>query len=185
MPPRHVRARAPAKVADAGETVVRGPARPTLRVVQISAKVDYGMRALLVLVAASQPMTVEAIAADQAVPSKFLGVILNELRRAGILVSHRGREAGYNLARPAAHITTADVFRALDGPLAQVHGVGPELASYQGPAEHLQDVWIAVRASLRALLENLTLEDIHMGKLPANIARLVADPDAWVTRRPA
>ena len=80
--------------------------------VQISAKVDYGMRALLVLAGASQPMTVEAIAGDQAVPSKFLGVILNELRRAGILVSHRGREAGYELARPAAQITTADVFRA-------------------------------------------------------------------------
>ena len=101
--------------------------------VQISAKVDYGMRALLVLVAASQPMTVEAIAADQAVPSKFLGVILNELRRAGILVSHRGREAGYNLARPAAHITTADVFRVLDGPLAQVHGLGPKWPRTRGP----------------------------------------------------
>jgi Rrf2 family protein len=130
-------------------------------------------------------MTVEAIAADQAVPSKFLGVILNELRRAGILVSHRGREAGYKLARPAAQITTADVFRALEGPLAQVHGIGPERATYEGSAEHLQDAWIAVRASLRALLENLTIEDIRVGKLPARIARLVADPDAWVTRKPA
>jgi len=153
--------------------------------VQISAKVDYGMRALLVLVAAPEPMTVDAIAADQAVPSKFLGVILNELRRAGILVSHRGREAGYKLARPAADITTADVFRALEGPLAQVRGIGPEMAAYQGAAEHLQEVWIAVRASLRALLENITLEDISEGKLPANIARLIADPDAWVARKPA
>jgi Rrf2 family protein len=153
--------------------------------VQISAKVDYGMRALLVLAGASQPMTVEAIAGNQAVPSKFLGVILNELRRAGILVSHRGREAGYELARPAAQITTADVFRALEGPLAQVHGIGPEMATYEGSAEHLQEVWIAVRASLRALLENLTIEDIRVGKLPARIARLVADPDAWVTRKPA
>ena len=153
--------------------------------VQISAKVDYGMRALLVLAGASQPMTVEAIAGDQAVPSKFLGVILNELRRAGILVSHRGREAGYELARPAAQITTADVFRALEGPLAQVHGIGPEMATYEGSAEHLQEVWIAVRASLRALLENLTIEDIRVGKLPARIARLVADPGAWVTRKPA
>ncbi len=153
--------------------------------VQISAKVDYGMRALLVLAGASQPMTVEAIASDQALPSKFLGVILNELRRAGILVSHRGREAGYELARPAVQITTADVFRALEGPLAQVHGIGPEMATYEGSAEHLQEVWIAVRASLRALLENLTIEDIRVGKLPARIARLVADPDAWVTRKPA
>jgi Rrf2 family protein len=173
----------PHRIHDAPRNVVVGRAPPTLQDVQISAKVDYGMRALLVLVAAAQPMTVEAIAANQAVPSKFLGVILNDLRRAGILVSHRGREAGYNLAWPAAHITTADVFRALDGPLAQVHGVGPEMATYHGSAEHLQEVWIAVRASLRALLENLTLEDIHRGKLPANIARLIADPDAWVAHR--
>ena len=84
---------------------------------QISAKVDYGVRALLVLAATSEPMTAEALAKDQGLPGKFLGVILNDLRRAGIVVSHRGREAGYNLARPGSEITLADVIRALEGPL--------------------------------------------------------------------
>ena len=150
---------------------------------QISAKVDYGMRALLVLASASEPMTADALATDQALPGKFLGVILNDLRRAGILVSHRGREAGYNLARPASEITVADVIRALEGPLAQVRGLRPETATYEGAAEHLQEAWIAVRASLRVVLEHMTIEDIVKGELQPEVAHLVADPDAWVGRR--
>jgi Rrf2 family protein len=153
--------------------------------VQISAKVDYGMRALLVLASASEPMTADALATDQGLPGKFLGVILNDLRRAGILVSHRGREAGYNLARPASEITAADVIRALEGPLAQVKGLRPEQATYQGAAQHLQDAWIAVRASLRAVLEHMTIADIAKGELQPSVALLVADPDAWVARRPS
>ena len=150
---------------------------------QISAKVDYGVRALLVLAAAAEPMTAEAIAKDQGLPAKFLGVILNELRRAGIVVSHRGREAGYHLGRPAAEITLADVIRALEGPLAQVRGLRPETATYEGAAQHLQEAWIAVRASLRAVLENVTVENVVSGELPPEVAKLVAGPDAWVGRR--
>jgi Rrf2 family protein len=151
--------------------------------VQISAKVDYGMRALLVLASASDPLTAEAIAAQQGMPSRFLGAVLNDLRRAGILTSHRGRDAGYELARPAAEITAADVIRALEGPLAQVRGVPPELARYEGAAEHLQDAWVAVRASLRAVLEHTTIDQVRKGQLEPRIAKLVADPDAWVGRR--
>jgi Rrf2 family protein len=151
--------------------------------VQISAKVDYGVRALLVLAAASEPMTAEAIAKDQGLPAKFLGVILNELRRAGIVVSHRGREAGYHLGRPASEITLADVIRALEGPLAQVRGLRPETTTYQGAAQHLQDAWVAVRASLRAVLENVTIENVVKGELPSEVAQLVSEPDAWVGRR--
>jgi Rrf2 family protein len=151
-------------------------------VVQISAKVDYGVRALLVLATSSEPMTVDAIAADQEIPSKFLGVILNDLRRVGILVSHRGREAGYNLGRPPSDITLADVIRALEGPLAQVRGLAPETVKYDGVAEHLQEVWVALRASLRAVLESVSLENIAKGDLPGDVAALVAAPGAWVGR---
>lgn len=149
----------------------------------ISAKVDYGMRALLVLASAPEPMTADALAADQALPLKFLGVVLNELRRAGMVVSHRGRDSGYELARSPSEITMADVIRALEGPLAQVRGLGPETATYQGAAQHLQDCWIALRAGLRAVLEHVTIEDIAAGRLAPEIAKLVADPDAWVARQ--
>jgi Rrf2 family protein len=150
--------------------------------VQISAKVDYGVQALLVMAVAHEPMTADALAADQALPGKFLGVILNDLRRAGIVASHRGRDAGYSLARPASEITLADVIRALEGPLAQVRGLRPETTTYQGAAKHLQDAWIAVRASLRAVLEHITIEQVAKGELAPEVARLVVDSDAWTAR---
>jgi Rrf2 family protein len=150
--------------------------------VQISAKVDYGVQALLVMAFAHEPMTADALAVDQALPGKFLGVILNDLRRAGIVASHRGRDAGYSLARPASEIILADVIRALEGPLAQVRGLRPEATTYQGAAEHLQDAWVAVRAGLRAVLEHITIEQVATGEMSPEVAQLVADPDAWMAR---
>ena len=149
----------------------------------IPAKVDYGMRALLILAEEDAPSTAEALATGQGLPAKFLGAILNDLRRAGIVASHRGSEGGYRLARPAAEISVADVMRALDGPLAEVRGLRPEMAVYDGAASHLQDVWVAVRASLRAVLEQVSLQDVVTGKLPRRVAKLTEDPDAWQPRR--
>jgi Rrf2 family protein len=150
--------------------------------VHIPAKVDYGMRALLELAGADGPATGESLARAQGLPPKFLAAILNDLRRAGLVSSQRGIEGGYRLGRPADRITAADVMRALDGPLAEVRGLRPEMTTYEGAAAHLQDVWVATRASLRAVLEQVTLEDVVKGKLPAPIARLVADPDSWEPR---
>jgi Rrf2 family protein len=149
----------------------------------IPAKVDYGMRALLILAEDGESSTAEELAAGQGLPAKFLGAILNDLRRAGIVASHRGSEGGYRLARPATAISVADVMRALDGPLAEVRGLRPEMAVYDGAASHLQDVWVAVRASLRAVLEQVTLHDVVTGRLPKRVAKLTEDPDAWLPRR--
>jgi Rrf2 family protein len=150
--------------------------------VHIPAKVDYGMRALLTLTELGEPATAESLATAQGLPAKFLGSILNDLRRAGIVASQRGADGGYRLARPAGAIAVADVMRALDGPLAEVRGLRPEDARYEGAAAHLQDVWVAVRASMRAVLEQVTLEDVVRGRLPRAVARLTEDPDAWVAR---
>lgn len=151
--------------------------------VHIPAKVDYGMRALLTLVEKGEPATAEELAEAQGLPPKFLGAILNDLRRSGIVASRRGSEGGYRLARPASEVTVADVMRSLDGPLAEVRGLRPEAARYDGAAEHLQDVWVAVRAGLRRVLDNVTLEDVVRGRLPKAVARLTEDPDAWEPRR--
>ena len=145
----------------------------------IPAKVDYGMRALLTLADRGAPTTGEALAVAQHLPVKFLGAILNELRRAGLVASQRGAEGGYRLARRPEEISVADVIRALDGPLAEVRGLRPESAVYKGAAEHLQEVWVAVRASLRTVMETVSLADIVAGKMPAAVAKLTADPDAW------
>jgi Rrf2 family protein len=151
--------------------------------VHISAKVDYGTRALLALADRGEPATAEALAEDQGLPARFLGAILIDLRRAGIVSSQRGAEGGYRLARPASDITIAEIMRALDGPLAEVRGLRPEAAHYDGAAAHLQDVWVAVRASLRNVLERVSLEDVVEGRLPRAVARLTEDPDAWAPRR--
>jgi Rrf2 family protein len=147
--------------------------------VHIPAKVDYGLRALLALTAAVEPQTAELLAAEQRLPPRFLGSILAELRRAGLVASQRGNDGGYRLARAPSAITVADVIRALDGPLAEVRGYRPEATFYDGAAENLRAVWVAVRASLRSVLEHVTLADIVSGRLPKAVSKLTADPDAW------
>ena len=151
--------------------------------VYISAKVDYALRALLALAASPDtPMTGEQVAAAQTLPAKFIENTLVELRRAGFVTSQRGREGGYRLARPAAEIVVADVIRALEGPLAEVRGERPEDTVYEDAAANLQQVWVAVRAALRLVLESVTLADILSGDLPPPVAELVAAPDAWERR---
>jgi Rrf2 family protein len=146
----------------------------------IPAKVDYGIRALLALAAAGTPQTAEFLAGEQGLPPRFLGAILADLRRAGIVASQRGAEGGYRLARPAADISMADVIRALDGPLAEVRGFRPEATNYDGAAENLQQVWVAVRASLRSVLEKISLADVISGSMPAHVRKLTENPDSWV-----
>jgi Rrf2 family protein len=129
-----------------------------------------------------QPMTGEALATSQDLPVRFVENTLVDLRRIGLVTSQRGRDGGYRLARPAGEIAVADVVRGLEGPLAEVNGVRPEHSVYEGPAEHLRDVWVAVRAALRMVLEGVTLADIVDGRLPAPITKLLDQPGAWEGR---
>jgi len=148
--------------------------------VYISAKVDYAVRALCTLADGDgQAVTAESLAKSQGLPAKFLESILNDMRRAGLLLSQRGAEGGYRLSRPAESISVADVIRPLDGPLAEVRGLRPEAANYEGSAQHLQSVWVAVRASLRSVLEEVTIADIVSGDLPRSVVKLTTDPEAW------
>ena len=150
---------------------------------QISARADYALRALCVLATAEPGGVVKAaaIAEAQAVPRTFLDQILGDLRRAGIVESRRGPDGGHRLARPPYAITVADVIRVVDGPLALVHGGRPEAMIYPGPAEHLRDVWVAVRAALRQVLERTSLEQIVEGTLPTQITSLSDDPRSWTS----
>ena len=150
---------------------------------RISARADYAVRAAVELAAAGEgPMKGEAIAQAQGIPLKFLENILGDLRHAGLVRSQRGADGGYWLARPADRISVADVIRAVEGPLASVRGGPPEDVDYGGAAESLARVWIAVRASLRSVVERVTLADVAAGRLPARISKLAEDPEAWVTR---
>jgi Rrf2 family protein len=148
--------------------------------VRVSAKADYAIRAGVELAAAGDgPTKGERIAQAQSIPPNFLENILVDLRNAGLVASRRGADGGYWLARPADEISLADVIRAVDGPLANVRGIRSEQLEYEGNAERLRDVWVAVRASLRGVLENVTLADLARGELPQDVQALAADPDAW------
>jgi Rrf2 family protein len=151
--------------------------------VQISAKTDYAIRALLNL-AAREPelVKVDTIVREQGLPRKFVEAILGELRRAQIVRSQRGADGGYALARPAGEITLGAVIRAVDGPLAEVRGLRPHETTYAGVAQHLPEVWVAVRSSLRRVLDEITLAQLLSGKLPAHVRRLIDEPDAWLPR---
>jgi Rrf2 family protein len=149
---------------------------------QISARADYAVRALIALAASGGTVTAEALAAEQALPRKFLEAILADLRRGGLVTSQRGPEGGHRLARPAAEISVADVMRAVEGPLAEVRGQRPEHSVYAGVAEPLQTVWVAVRASLRAVLDETSLAAIVSGDLPEHVQTLARGPDAWSPR---
>jgi Rrf2 family protein len=151
---------------------------------RISAKVDYAVRAAVQLAAAGgeRPTKGDAIARAQGIPVKFLENILSDLRHAGLVRSQRGADGGYWLNRPASEISVADIIRAVEGPLASVRGQRPEDIAYVGPAEPLSSVWIAVRASLRAVAEHVTVADIATGALPEHVRTLASDPEAWVTR---
>lgn len=148
---------------------------------KVSAKADYAIRAAVELAAGGAgPIKGERIAQAQEIPPHFLENILADLRNAGLVATRRGVEGGYWLARPAEEISLADVIRAVEGPLANVRGVRSEQVVYAGSAERLRDVWIAVRASLRGVLENVTLADLARGELPPEVEALSADPDAWL-----
>ena len=151
---------------------------------RISAKVDYAVRAAIELAGAERgaPLKGDRIAAAQDIPMKFLENILSELRRSGLVGSRRGTEGGYWLARPPAQITVADIIRAVEGPLANVQGVRPEDLEFTGSAVPLQRMWVCVRASLRSVLEHVTLADLVAGMLPAKVSRMADDPDAWAPR---
>jgi Rrf2 family protein len=152
---------------------------------RVSAKTDYALRAAVELAAAadgSVPIKGERLATSQAIPLRFLENILLQLRHAGLIESRRGADGGYRLAKPAAEIALADVIRAIDGPLAGVSGARPETLDFQGSSEPLRDVWVAVRAALRGVLEEVTVADVAAGELPPHVRRLIEDEDAWISR---
>jgi Rrf2 family protein len=151
---------------------------------QVSARADYALRAAAELARAAVegvgPLKGERISEEQGIPKKFMENILLDLKHSGIVRTQRGAAGGYWLARAAAEITLADIIRAVEGPLANVRGEWPEAVEYTGAAKPLTEVWIAVRASLRAVLETVTLADLVEGSLPAPVDELTRDPEAWV-----
>ncbi len=151
---------------------------------QVSAKADYALRAALELAVAEDEGPLKGLQISQAqdIPLKFLENILLELKHAGLVRTQRGASGGYWLARPAAEINLAEIIRVVEGPLANVRGEWPEDVEYTGAARPLREVWIAVRANLRAVLETVTLADLARDEIPQDVHELTLAPEAWVRR---
>ena len=150
---------------------------------RVSAKADYAVRAAVGLSGAGDdPIKGERLAEAQGIPLQFLEHILLELKRARLVRARRGARGGYWLAKPPEEITLAQIFRAVEGPLAHIHDVAPEDTKYPGAAKELTEVWIAVRAALRRVLERVTIADLRDGRIPGEIRALTRDEGAWDTR---
>ena len=149
---------------------------------RVSAKADYGVRAMVELAAAGssseQPAKGELLAVAQAIPTRFLENILGELRVHGLVQSRRGADGGYWLAKAADEITLAEIVRAVEGPLATVRGEAADEIDYPGPSAPLREVWLALRVNIRQVLETVTLADVVAGVLPEPISRLAEHPEA-------
>lgn len=117
----------------------------------------------------------EAIARRQDISLKYLLDILRDLKRAELVRSKRGPDGGFSLSRSPDAILLADVFRAVDGPLADVHDASLRGLSYPEPVEALPQVWMAIRGSLRRVLENVSLADLIAGSLAPDVAELAAE----------
>ncbi|BBX45747.1 RrF2 family transcriptional regulator [Mycobacterium cookii] len=152
---------------------------------RMSAKAEYAVRAMIQLATAGEGarVTTDDLATAQAIPPQFLVDILSELRTARLVRSHRGRDGGYELARPATEISIADVLRCIDGPLASVRDIGLGDLPYTGPTAALTDVWRALRASMRSVLERTSVADVAAGSLPEHVGRLADDYRAQESHR--
>jgi Rrf2 family protein len=150
----------------------------------VTAKADYAVRAIVELASSSQdsPRKVDEVAQAQNIPVSFLENILTQLRSSGIVRSQRGPEGGYWLAHPADEVSLAQIIRAVEGPLVGVRGQRPEEIEYVGSAESLTQVWVALRANLRKVLEQVTVAQVAAGELPADVLALTREEEAWTTR---
>ncbi|MGH2851948.1 MAG: RrF2 family transcriptional regulator [Solirubrobacteraceae bacterium] len=150
---------------------------------RVTARADYAVRAAIELVGASAaaPRKADSVAVAQSIPLSVLENILNQLKSAGIVRSQRGPDGGWWLSRPPETLSVADVIRGVEGPLATVRGERPEHLAYEGASESLQEVWIALRANIRAVLEHVTLADLARGKLPKQVVALSRVPAAWTS----
>jgi Rrf2 family protein len=147
---------------------------------RVSAKADYALRGILEIAAAKEPpVKRDEIARAQQIPVKFLETILGELKHAGIVASQRGADGGYSMAKDPAEVTVADVIRVIDGPLAHIRDTRPESLDYQGVAEPLKGVFVALRARMREVLEAVTLADLVSDDLPNEITSALSKPEAY------
>jgi Rrf2 family protein len=151
--------------------------------VQITARVDYAVRALIEIARQpDRPTTRDEIAERQQIPPRYLEAVLAQLAKGGLVTGHRGAAGGYTLTVPADELTVAAAARCVDGPLTLVASQRPERVVYTGASAGLEELWVGLRAAVRGVLEAVTIADLAAGRLPDNVRALVDGPGAWRPR---
>jgi Rrf2 family protein len=159
--------------------VPSGPAAPPsafpskFKDVRLSGRIDYAIRAAVELAARGEVVKLDDIAEAQSLPTEYVRSAMRDLRRSGIVASRRGHDGGYLLAKDAGSISLADIIRSVDGPLTEVRGERPDVVRYTGAATPLKDVWLALRASERLILEAVSLRDVTSGHLPDAVTNVL------------
>lgn len=141
---------------------------------RVSGRIDFAIRAAVELAAREGTVPLDDLAQAQDLPKEYVRSAMRDLRRAGIVASRRGHDGGYSLSRDPADVTLADIIRAVDGPLTEVRGERPDHVNYSGVAAPLRDVWLALRANERLILEAVTLRDVVASDLPPVVTGLIA-----------
>jgi Rrf2 family protein len=140
----------------------------------ISQRAKYALRALVALARAQpeQPLMIAEISREQAIPKKFLEQILLELKRAGIVMSRRGRLGGYILLRAPEKVTFGEVMRLIDGPIAPLPCLS--IIAYRRCSDcadeascEIRRVFARVTLATRAVLDSTSLADaVHDKSVP-------------------
>lgn len=154
----------------------------------LTSKAKYALRAMIDLAAQTdggvrRPVFIADVANRQDIPRRFLENILLELRKHGLVVSHRGKMGGYALARSPDLITFADIIRAIDGPVALTPCTSR--TAYQRCEDckdeaicSIRKVLLDVRDSTALILEGTTLSKAAgLEGEPAGEAALMAASD--------
>jgi Rrf2 family protein len=130
---------------------------------QISRRVDYGLRAVIYLSGQNPEKccSITEIAKNQGVPKKFLEKIIQDLIRGGLIKSRRGSCGGYTLARAADVISFYDVIEALEGPIAVNACLDHELGCDQIPRCTMIGVWSEVQRSVTEVLSRTTIAGLQ------------------------
>jgi Rrf2 family protein len=147
----------------------------------LSQKAKYALKAMIALAEAEEGALVQAqdIATRQNVPKKFLELILLELKKRGLIHSHRGKQGGYTLAKPAHEITFGQIVRIMDGPLAPIPCAS--LTGYRRCADCRDEEACAIRRVMRGVrdavsgvLDQVSLADVRANRPETSVVRALA-----------
>ena len=147
--------------------------------IRMSKLTDYAIVILAHLARSPGTLTAHELAARSRVPLPTVSKLAKELSKAGLVISHRGRNGGYGLARPAALISVAEIVEALEGPIALTECAKPDKGDcdIEDPCV-ARASWDPVSRAVEAALRNLPLSSIAPFRAgepePAPIVRIGA-----------